>query len=393
MVKIAKFGNINITGGEDYTLNGSLVITSGAAAGGNATTNNRIIGTSDDTKIVGNGTITIAIDGGTASTDGLLIGGNTNKATVDIKTIDVQNGLLKVSDKASTQSGDTTVSAGTINIGTEDGNSEAYLTATSAGSGKSVTLGRTSGAGVTASVFNVYGGGTLTLETTTGEGITVKGSALNLAADALMITKGGDKDKNTIETDNLTLAADSFKVITGTDVGETFAGNTAKIAGNVLVGSGAEWVLAAVEKDDADGNTIKGTTTFESGANVQVGGTLTVSGGSLTVADGAQLVATEASDGTSNAGTIVVAKNSSDESGTLVIRSADLKDFLNAEDASGNAITYNEIKEDTGKYIVDKDNTKEAAQGSVFLSGGILQLSDNTKIEPSLARLLAAQQA
>ena len=376
----AQFGNINITGGEDYTLNGTLVITSGSADSGNETTNNRIIGTSGDTKIVGSGTITIAIDGGTASTDGLLIGGNTNKATVDINAINVQKGILKVSDKAATQSGDAVVSAGTIKVGTEDGNSEAYLTATSAGSGKTVTVGRDSGTGITASVIDVYGGGTLTLETTAGNGITVKGSALNLAADALMITKGGADDKNKIETDNLTLAADSFKVITGTDVGETFAGNTAKIAGNVLVGSGAEWVLAAVDKDDADGNTIKGTTTFESGANVQVGGTLTVSGGTLTVDDGAQLVATAASDGTSNAGTIVVAKNSSNKSGTLVISSADLKDFLTAKNGDEN-ITYKAITtDDDDKYIVDSEDSP-AAKGSVFLSGGILQLSDNTKID------------
>ena len=107
---------------------------------------------------------------------------------------------------------------------------------------------------------------------------------------------------------------------------------------------------------------------------------MTVSGGSLTLADGAQLVATAASDGTSNAGTIVVAKNSSDKSGTLFISSADLKDFLTAKNGDEN-ITYKAITtDDDDKYIVDSEDSP-AAKGSVFLSGGILQLSDNTKID------------
>ena len=273
-------------------------------------------------------------------------------------------------------SGDVSVGADTITIGSANGSAKVALIASS--TNKTVTLGNAVSSNESGSDITVSENGVLNLKGTGASGTQVVGKSLTIGANGVMLTDAGAANK--VSTSNLTVAADGFKVITTDTTKETFAGHTATIAGNVLVGSGAEWVLAAT--DDTTTKTVtEGTTTIESGANVQVGGTLTVSGGTLTVADGAQIFATEASNGTSKAGTIVVTKNATNVAGTLKISSADLKDFLTAKDASGNTITYNEIKEDTGKYTVDEENTKEAAQGSIFLSEGILEFSGTNRID------------
>ena len=369
-----EFSYIHINSGDALELNGEVIIKSGTAKANRSS--NYLLGT-NEIGITGEGKLTIAIDAnGTPSTDGLLITSNGAKVSVDIGTINVQNGILSVSDKA-TGGENVTVAAGTINIGSADGTAKVTLTASSAD--KKVTLGRDA-TGQSKSIITVSENGTLNLTGTGASGTEVKGQSLTIGANGVMLTDAGTAHK--VSTSNLTVAADGFKVITTDTTKETFAGHTATIAGNVLVGSGAEWILAATDDTTAP-PAVKGTTTFESGANIQVGGTLTVSGGTLTVADGAQLVATATSDGTTKAGTIVVTKNASNEAGTLKISSADLKDFLTAKDASGNTITYNEIKTGSdGKYTVDETVDKNAAQGSILLSGdGILEFSDEAQLD------------
>ena len=367
-----EFTFVKINSGDALELDGEVIIKSGKAQANSS--GNYLLGT-NEIGITGDGKLTIAIDSnGTPATDGLLVISNGETVSVNIGTIDVQNGLLKIND-SSTNSGDATVGADTITIGSANGSAKVALIASS--TNKTVTLGNTVSSDESGSDITVSENGVLNLQGTGASGTRVVGKSLTIGANGVMLTDAGAANK--VSTSNLTVAADGFKVVSGNGTKETFAGHTASIAGNVLVGSGAEWVLAATD-DTAAKPIVEGTTTFESGANVQVGGTLTVSGGTLTVADGAQLFATSASDGSSKAGTIQVTKSGT-ESGTLVISSADLKDFLNAEDASGNAITYNEIKEDTGKYTVDKDNTKEAAQGSIFLSEGILEFSGTNRID------------
>ena len=370
-----EFTFVKINSGDALELDGEVIIKSGKAQANSS--GNYLLGT-NEIGITGDGKLTIAIDSnGTPATDGLLVISNGETVSVNIGTIDVQNGLLKIND-SSTNSGDATVGADTITIGSANGSAKVALIASS--TNKTVTLGNAVSSDESGSDITVSENGVLNLQGTGASGTRVVGKSLTIGANGVMLTDAGAANK--VSTSNLTVAADGFKVITTDTTKETFAGNTAKIAGNVLVGSGAEWVLAATD-DTTTKTVIEGTTTFENGANVQVGGTLTVSGGTLTVADGAQLVATEASDGTTKAGTIVVTKNATNVAGTLKISSADLKDFLTAKDASGNTITYNEIKAGSdGKYIVDDSADKNAAQGSILLSGdGILEFSDEAQLD------------
>ena len=376
--KEAEFDRIAITSG-DGALNGTINIISGAAATGGS--DNFITASTGDINISGTGTLSIKIkDANNAATEGLLIGGNVNDVTIDIGTIDVQTGLLKVTDGAGGDSGDVVLSADIINIGSENGGSEAYLTASSDGSSKSVTIGRAGEAGKEDSVINVYGGGTLTLATSTGSGVTVKGESLTVASKGILLTNNGAANK--ISTANFTVDDGAFHVITsGTNGGtETFDGHTATIDGNVLVGSGASWTLAATDDIDTE-NVTEGTTTFGATSNVQLGGTLTVSGGTLTVASGAGLYATQEATGSDKAGTIVVTKDSSNAAGTLQISSTDLKEFLTGKNANKEALTYDKITTDTDdKYVLS--GSGEAVQGSILLSGtGILELTDSARID------------
>ena len=247
-------------------------------------------------------------------------------------------------------------------------------------SSKSVTIGRAGETGKEDSVINVYGGGTLTLATTDGTGVTVKGESLTVASEGILITKDGDSNK--ISTANFTVEDGAFHVITsGTNGGtEIFDGHTATIDGNVLVGSGASWTLAATNDTDTEDVT-EGTTTFGATSNVQLGGTLTVSGGTLTVASGAGLYATQAATGSDKAGTIVVTKDGSNAAGTLQISSTDLKQFLTGKNANNEALTYDKITTDAdGKYVLS--GSGEAVQGSILLSDtGILELTDSARID------------
>ena len=386
---------LHISSGTKTDFAGDITIQSGTAStsgdinfitGSNPTT---ITGTlnSDGTR-TGSLTIDIKKPANLAS-QGLLVAGysatdKSGDVTVNIGTIDIKNGILKITDLGTTgKSGTVSVQADSITIGDASGETSAYLTLDSAASSEGVTLGRQANTitGEIGSTITVNSAGKLSLSSDGGSGTFILGDSLTVKTGALMITEDGDD--NVTKTKSYKLELGAFKVVSGNGTKETFAGHTASIAGNLSIGSGAEWVLAAT--DDTTTETVtEGTTTFESGANVQVGGTLTVSGGTLTVADGAQLVATEASDGTTKAGTIVVTKNSTNEAGTLKISSADLKDFLTAKDASGNTITYNEIKtNDDDKYIVDTetDPAPEADKGSILLSGGILELSDINRID------------
>ena len=375
----AHFTNINIKSGTGIQLGGNVVINSGGTSTDNATDNNRIVGT-NEVSISGAGTLTIDITKGEASSSGLLVAGNTNEVTLNIGAIHVQNGLLKITDKPSAQSGDTTVAAGVITIGSEDSTDTGLITLTSAGSGKTATLGRSGTTTESGSDITIYGNGTLKVETNGGNGTKIYGETLSLVGGATMLTSQGEASKNLEQVYHLEVDADSFKVISGDGTGATFSGHTASIAGNLLVDSGSEWVLAATD-DMTTKDVTEGTTTFEDGANVQLSGSITVSGGKLTVADGAGLYAAQDSDGTSNAGTIVVAKKAANDLGTLEISSTHLQQFLNAKDSSNEDVKYTAITVADGKPSIGESDAATAVKGSVFLSGGVLALTDTTTVD------------
>ena len=359
---------INIVSGTSNSFNGELVIEKGSADGVSTGDNFIIGGTSAAAEITGSGRLTIAVEGSNA-TDGLLIGGNGNEATVNIGAIDVQNGLLNVTDKAG-GSGSVTVAADTINIGGSSTSSKAYLTLTSEGSNTSATLGRVADtqAGLSASQITVGESGVLTMKGSSTSGASILGASLNIAAGGVMLTDTGSV--NNVLVDDFTVENGAFKVISGSAaVGETFQGKTASVesGGNFLVGTSGTWTIA--DGKDSAGKTFHPDVTFKNGSNVQVDGHILVSGGLLSIESGAGLHATTAA-GTGLSGSIVVAEKGTNQG--LEIDSSVLKSFLTAKD------TYHDITTDaSGAYITDESGSEDFA-GSVVLKAGRLTFSDQS---------------
>ena len=380
-----KYTHLQIQSGSG-SWHGEVIITSGDATFGSAP--NYITG-NNPTSISGTGTLTIDIaNDANYATEGLVIAGNSTTAgsgtvSIDIGTIAVNNGTLNIEDEgAAGQSGSVTVAANTITVGSEGAGNEAtaYLTLVST-QNQGVTLGRAADTttDTVGSQISVLGGGVLTLQgTSTTSGTQILGELLDIGTGGTLITNSGSN--NFVKTSDFNVNDGAFHVISGSSVSETFQGETAQIAGNFLIGAGAGWVVEETANKNAQNKDFVPSATFESGANVQLGGSLTLSGGTLTVASGAGLYATQASDGTSTSGTIVVT-NSGDAAGTLKIGSSDLKQFLTAKDGSGSDVKFYTIKDNSGKYELSKTEDGTAAQGSVFLSKGVLELSDQNQVD------------
>ena len=367
---------INIVSGTSNSFNGELVIEKGSADGVSSGDNFIVGGIDAAAEITGSGRLTIAVKGSNA-TDGLLIGGNSHTATVNIGAIDVQNGLLNVTDKAG-GSGSVTVAADTINIGGSSTSSKAYLTLTSEGTNTSATLGRVADtqAGRSASQITVGESGVLTMKGSSTSGASILGASLNIAAGGVMLTDNGNANK--VLVDDFTVENGAFKVISGSAaVGETFQGHTATVqsGGNFLVGSQGTWTISDTPDTDKNNNNAPITTqvTFEAGSNVQVGGQIVVSGSLLTIAQDAGLHATE--PGASGAGVIEVKARGTGTGLTID------KDVLNSFLTSGDA--YFAIDKDaSGNHTLAETATKDVA-GSIFLNQGRLTFSDTDTVELS----------
>ncbi len=375
-----EYTNLRISSGSTPSWDGELIITSGEAVpapSGNFITAND----ANNTTLTGKGKLTINISDETKySSYGVKIAGNTQTTgsgtvTIDLAAIDVQNGSLIIADEATTgNSGTVAVKADNITVGSDTDELTAFLTLIST-KDKGVTLGRDATDGQTASKITVNNGGKLLMQGSGSSGATILGEALTLKAGAVMLTDTGANNK--VQTDDFTIGSGSFKVISGSNtVSETFLGKTGTVQGNVLVGNSGTWVIG--QGKDASSQAIGTAVTFESGANIQLSGTLTVSGGKLTVADGANLVAL-AEKGTGEEGTIkVTASSDPSSSGTLVIGVDTLQDFL----SSGNE--YTAIVDDNGKYKLDTeaDPPVTSKQGALLVSGGgILKLQSDKQFD------------
>ena len=369
-----KYTKIQSIGGSQENFNGELIIESGTAStsNGNFIASNTAGATS--TLAGQQGKLTIAIKpSGTAKTDGLQISGNSGDVSIDLYTIDVQNGLLKITD-ASVGSGNATVEANIINIGTDNG--DGYLTLSSTSTNKAVVLGRDdSQSGDTASTITVGKNGILTMQGLGSSGATIQGASLTLNDGAVMLTDTGVN--NIVKTENFTIESNAYKVIQDTDaeVSETFTGKTGTVNGNVLVGQSGTWVIG----QGMDGTAAIGTTvTFNSGSNLQISGTLSVAGGKVVINNGTNLNAVV--EATTDKGTIsVTAEDDPDSSGTLVIGAETLKNFLAADNLFNNIIPNDETDKE-GDYTLGEEQTKDF-KGALILSGGVLQINSPSQIE------------
>ena len=331
--------------------NAQVIINSGAASttgnyikasGGNAITLN-----SD-----GTGTLTINLDSSIddATANGLAIIGNAETKdaalSINLESVNVARGTLSLTDAAS---GSVALAADTITIGTAPApekdapagasarataNPEAYVKL--AASTKSATLGE---AGV--SEITVDGTGQLVLSGAASVATTVQGKSLAVKNGGLLLIEGGDTNKINIDLD---VDANSSAVVKGGATGE-FAGSTATVDGNLLVGTGATLNLTPASGDNSYGTvTVNG--------NAQIDGTVKLSQGTLKFTDGAQLHAT------GTAGGIQVTDDGS-KAGTLKITKSAFESFL------GSGAKFDSIAED-GSVTADGGTSNK---GGISLSG------------------------
>ena len=380
---------LQIQSGTSSAWHGTVTIKSGNASLDGSV---NFIAGNNPTDLSGRGTLTIDTkDSDKYSTEGLIIAGNSATAgsgdvTLSLEEINVLHGTLNLDDGSSSKSGTISVAADRITIGgaaSSTTGATAYLSLTSEVSSESVTLGRADEEGLADSVITVRTGGKLTMNSSGGSGAFILGESFTIGNGGQFVVEDGDK--NTLQTDDFKWESGSFNVVkAGNDDGTlTFAGTTGTVknGANVLVESGASWILSNTKDKLAEDNETVLTpanVTFESGANVQIGGTLNISGGKLTVVDGAGLHATTAAASSNNSGAIVVS-TSGQQAGTLVIGADTLKQFLTAKDADGAKIQHNLITSGTNGYELAKTATDDSS-GALLLSGGTLQLQSDSQI-------------
>ena len=320
----------------------NVTVTSGAVA----TPTNYIQASGGNVTISGTGSLTINVGENEASTQGLAIKGGTGSdaytTSVTLGKIDVVKGTLSIADGAS---GSTTVAAGTINIGAVPSAGEDEGVATQATDATQAYVNITTTAkevkfGAEGSDINVYEGGQLSLNGSTGA-LKVVGDTLALKTGAILLIDG---TTSSIESTNLDIASGAVGVVKGGATGE-FAGSNATVDGNLLVGTGATLNLTPASGDNGYGKvTVNG--------NAQIAGTVKLSQGTLKFTDGAQLHAS------GTAGGIQVTADSS-KAGTLKITKSAFESFL------GSGAKFDSIAED-GSVTADGGTSNK---GGISLSG------------------------
>ena len=370
------FSNLGINTSGSGTFDGTLNIT------GNTVEQNHIAGSGAALNISGQGTLNVAITGDDVTTSGMKVVGNGAAVNLNINAVNVTRGTLLVSDTNSSSSGTATLAAASINVGSTSATNTAtaFLNLTSNSADTSATLGREATTGANAQVgsqISVLNGGVLTMNSSGGSVAAILGESFTVGNGGQFVVADGAK--NTVSTDDFAWESGSFNVVkAGQATGTlTFAGTTGTVANgaNVLVESGASWILSNHDELDDDDNVVTpANVTFESGANVQIGGTLNISGGKLTVADGAGLHAITAA-GTGTSGSIVVS-NSGTTTGTLSISTAGLKAFLNGTNK------HQTISESDGQYSLSDGEPVADKSGSLILSSGNLFLTGTSASTP-----------
>ena len=363
-----KYQYIQISSGSTESFNGTLTIESGIATGaGNYIKGN---GDADPTNISGSGTININItEDSNASTHGLAIIGQTQDITVDVGTVNVDQGQLKVAFGTSDQANSKLI-ANEIIVGTQNAtNRNAFLTI------KAIAdSALTSEVGDADTEITVNKGGMINMQSSGTATAILKGSSLVLNEGALLLADSGAS--NTIDVDDFELKSGAFHVVSGTGVKQTFTGYTGDVYGNVSIGGGSTLILSNTDRPaepENDVEAIDANVTVHEGANVQLTGTLSISGGTLTVNEGAKLYATTDA-GTGTSGSIVVSKKDT-TNGTLAIDSTTLSQFLKGTDAEGTALEYKAIEQGSTANSYKMETVATASGGSVILSDGILEIT------------------
>ena len=372
-----------------------VTISSGTASTGDS--GNYIIGSGTGAlNLSGSGSLTIDT-GGVAN--GLYIDNRgstaTDKLTLDISSIAVENGTLKAVDKSGSKSGSITIAADKITVGSGFDNSKPSGIIDLAASNTSsslvtLTLGRETTDEQAGSTITVNEGGLIKMAAATSGSSTIKGTLLSVADNGLITTSGGSSTTNQGKN---TISSDIVEVNGGFVVGgETVVdAKETTINGNLLISGGNLTISATATNFEDNLGEVKtpGQFTLASGSNTQLKNTITVTSGTLTVADGATLLATEATDGSTNSGSIVLSGSTAatvtsisgldDNAAKLEIGSETLKKFLNGGTKYGalNLSADNVLNPETDEAQFD-----EAAKGAVHLySGAHMHLTDTDTVD------------
>ena len=322
-----------------------------------STTDNYIKGSGGAVTITGSGSLTINTE---QAAQGLGVTGHDNGVNISLGLIDIKKGTLSIDASGSNAS----VTANTINIG-DSGSTSKTRDATLQLTG--TTVSQTATLGGDGAVINVFANGQLKATTDSGA-IFIKGDALNLGAGALFISDAGATSGATItiESKKLDAAADSVHVIYDDSKAftEEFKGQSATIAGNLLVGQSGTLVLEP--KTTAEGEVEGlGTVTLAKGSNTVITGALKVNAGTLVVESGAALNATAAT-------AKITVVGDDDAHATLRIDSDTLKGYI----AGGSK--YVQIGND-GTLGTSADQT--GVNALFELSGGRLEFKNTESID------------
>ena len=372
------FKNIAISTDKTTTFNGEVKIIGGSGVGAITEGTNYIAGTAP-INISGQGKLTIDASSNPETVGLKILGYSANAGsgdvTIDIKTIDVRNGVLNLLDSGtSTQSGNVTVAADTITIG-NDASSSATVTLTGA-TANGVTLGRAAAAdgSKVGSTITVKDGGKLVLndESTNADTNTIEGALLKVESGGVILTSDGNA--NDIHADDWQLESDAFHIVSGSGVSGSFTGYNGDLYGNVLIDDGATFSFKNTEdKKDKEGNVItEANVTVHKDANFQIGGTLKVEGGTLTFEDGAKLF-TDTNTSSLKSTIVVTSGADATEVGTLAIGADTLSQFLTGKGADNKTINFAAINAAT-ESIAEEAETP-AASGSLVLSTSRLEIT------------------
>ena len=367
-----KYTYLQISSGSTESFDGIINITSGGANGTGSGNYFKGSGSADPTTISGKGTININIaDAAKASSEGLAIIGASKEVSVDIDTLNINQGTVNVTFSSSDKANSTFI-ADQINVGTQNATTRNAFLSIKANSSSDTK----STVGDDDTVITVNKGGMINMQSSGSATAILNGSSLVLNEGALMLTDSGAGNK--VEVENFTVESGAFKVISGSAAAESFAGNAGlfKSGSNLLVDEGTSWSLTnTTAKDPKDAK--KAHVTFAKGSNVELGGTINVSGGKLTVEKDAILHASTAANSTTS-GTIVVSAGADSVQGTLAIDKDVLTGFLTAGGTT--STQHKAITGTNNNYTLGAEDPD--AKGSVLLSGGILQIDGTTAANP-----------
>ena len=330
------------------------------------------------------------------------ITGNSGSTTLDLSSINVEYSTL--ASVTSTTNGNVKIMADEITVGgveatDDDGLATAYISLVSSGA-NTTTLGRVGDASRPDSKIAIEEGGVIDFTSQKAESGSIVGASLTNSG--LMAIKGA-----TIATKTFEITADGGMFVGnagGTSgSGATITSHETNINGNLLVSDGYLTLTPNPDDTNNDEKPEAGTVTIGSNANVQVASSIVLQAGTgatangphgqLIIEDGAKLTALANAVNNGSSGSIQVIGNADitasssypnnalEKGPSITIGSSTLKGFLNADgEQTHQVLDYDETNNTLGTDP-KAEPTKASKGGLILNSGGVLNFSDDTRVD------------